>query len=99
VSGEDKAAWNNPPADLSRWSRFAELMARALARHRSIVSYEIYNEANVRQWWEGPAEYARLLESGAAAISQSVNETGFATVSSRTECEHVTWCGGRSQPS
>jgi hypothetical protein len=69
ASGTDKDAWNNPPADLQRWERFAGAMARALRQHPNVRSYEIYNEENVRQWWDGTAqEYARVLVRGARAI-------------------------------
>ena len=44
-------------------------MAAALARHDNVLSYEIYNEENVRQWWDGTAaEYASILARGSRAI-------------------------------
>jgi polysaccharide biosynthesis protein PslG len=67
--GSDDRAWNDPPRALEEWSRFAEAVARALARHPSIRSYEIYNEENVRLWWDGTAEdYAAVLRAGATAV-------------------------------
>jgi hypothetical protein len=67
--GEDKDAWNNPPGDMRRWERFAASLAAALRRHTNVISYEIYNEENVKQWWDGDAEdYAETLASGARAI-------------------------------
>ena len=67
--GADKDVWNNPPADLERWSRFATAIARELRRHPNVLSYEIYNEENVKQWWDGDAaSYARVLARGAQAV-------------------------------
>ncbi|HYD51072.1 MAG TPA: hypothetical protein VEA99_00540, partial [Gemmatimonadaceae bacterium] len=38
-------------------------------RHPNVLSYEIYNEENVRLWWDGSAaEYAAVLARGAAAV-------------------------------
>ena len=70
--GSDTDVWNNPPADVGRWSRFATAVARELRRHPNILSYEIYNEENVKQWWDGDAaSYARVLERGAAAVRRA----------------------------
>jgi hypothetical protein len=67
--GADREAWNNPPADVGRRERFARELARAMRRHPNVASYEIYNEENVTQWWEGDAAaYARVLVSGSRAI-------------------------------
>lgn len=67
--GRDDQAWNDPPRSLADWSRFAGALARALARHPSLRSYEIYNEENVPLWWEGTAEdYAAVLREGAASV-------------------------------
>jgi hypothetical protein len=44
-------------------------LASAMRRHRNIVSYEIYNEENVAQWWDGTAEsYRDVLRRGAQAV-------------------------------
>ena len=70
--GRDGDDWNNPPADLLRWSRFAGDLARALRPHPNVASFEIYNEENVAQWWDGSAqEYARVLIAGSRAIREA----------------------------
>ena len=70
--GADEDAWNNPPAELEHWTRFAARTAQALQRHRNILSYEIYNEENVKLWWDGDAaEYARVLARGAEAVRRA----------------------------
>jgi hypothetical protein len=67
--GADSDVWNNPPANIERWSRFAATVARELRKYPNIASYEIYNEENVKQWWDGDAaEYARVLAHGARAV-------------------------------
>jgi hypothetical protein len=61
--------WNRPPSNYDDWRRFIHALARAMSRHRSIASFEIYNEENVRQWWDGTAEdYARMLRVASDAI-------------------------------
>jgi polysaccharide biosynthesis protein PslG len=70
--GRDGDAWNDPPANFQRWSRFAAALARAMRVHPNVVSYEIYNEENVRQWWESTAQtYARTLLTASSAIRSS----------------------------
>ncbi len=70
--GRDGDAWNDPPASMQRWSRFAGELARIMQAHPNLVSYEIYNEENVKQWWEGTArEYARTLITASRAIRGS----------------------------
>src|SRR5918999_3386288 len=60
--GADADDWNDPPRDVEDWYRFVRALSSALRRHRNIVSYEIYNEQNVRQWWDGtPEAYERVL--------------------------------------
>jgi hypothetical protein len=67
--GADGDVWNNPPARLADWERFASAMAAALAHRDNVLSYEIYNEENVKQWWDGTAaEYGAVLARGARAI-------------------------------
>ena len=67
--GRDDQAWNDPPRRIEDWSRFAETVARTLAPHPAVRSYEIYNEENVPLWWDGSAEaYAAVLREGAAGI-------------------------------
>ena len=67
--GRDDQVWNDPPRRIEDWSRFAETVARTLAPHPAVRSYEIYNEENVPLWWDGTAEdYAEVLRAGAAGI-------------------------------
>jgi hypothetical protein len=67
--GSDADVWNNPPRSMDRWARFAEAVARRLRRHPNVLSYEIYNEENVKLWWDGDADaYAHVLARGARAI-------------------------------
>jgi len=69
AGGTDRDAWNDPPARIEDWYRFVHALVTALRRHPNIRSYEIYNEENVRQWWDGtPAQYNAVLARGAAAI-------------------------------
>jgi hypothetical protein len=40
-----------------------------MRRHDNVPSFEIYNEENVAQWWDGtPAAYADVLRRGIAAV-------------------------------
>jgi hypothetical protein len=65
----DQEAWNNSPRREQDWEQFAGELAGALRRYTNVISYELYNEENVKQWWEGTArEYATLLVRGARAI-------------------------------
>jgi len=67
--GSDADAWNDPPSDADDWFRFVRALSSAMRRHRNVVSYEIYNEENVRQWWDGtPEAYENVLRRGADAI-------------------------------
>jgi hypothetical protein len=67
--GSDADAWNNPPASTRRWREFASRLARELRRHENIVSYEVYNEENVAQWWDAsPRDYRETLVAGSQAI-------------------------------
>jgi hypothetical protein len=69
AGGTDTDVWNDPPKDLEAWYRFVRRLAGEMRRHRNIVSYEIYNEENVRQWWDGTAAaYREVLRRGADAI-------------------------------
>jgi hypothetical protein len=68
--GSDSEVWNDPPRDLEAWSRFVRTLAAGMRQHRNIVSYEIYNEENVTQWWDGtPGAYRELLRRGAEAVA------------------------------
>lgn len=65
----DGSVWNDPPARLEDWRQFVSALAGAMRSHRSIVSYEIYNEENARQWWDGSvAEYDSVLRAASSAI-------------------------------
>jgi hypothetical protein len=67
--GHDGDVWNDPPGDLDVWYRFVRTLAADMRRHSNIVSYEIYNEENVPQWWEGtPAAYEQVLRRGVDAV-------------------------------
>jgi hypothetical protein len=67
--GQDDQAWNDPPRRVADWRRFVAALTQALAGHRSIESYEIYNEENVPLWWDGSREeYAAVLRAGAEAV-------------------------------
>jgi polysaccharide biosynthesis protein PslG len=69
AGGDDRDDWNDPPRDLHDWYRFVRELSSAMRRHRNVLSFEIYNEENVKQWWDGSADaYRRTLERGAAAV-------------------------------
>jgi hypothetical protein len=66
---DDSEVWNDPPARLEQFNRFVEKLARALQQYPNLRSYEIYNEENVEQWWDGTVgEYNAVLAAGANAI-------------------------------
>lgn len=66
---DDSAVWNDPPVQVTDFGRFVSRLAGALRRHSNILSYEIYNEENVQQWWDGTvAEYNHILRVGAEAV-------------------------------
>jgi hypothetical protein len=65
----DGADWNSPPADYRAWYNFVYNLADALREFPNVLSYEIYNEQNSPQWWDGSIEeYKETLRHGAAAI-------------------------------
>jgi hypothetical protein len=67
----DKDVWNDPPGSLDRWQRFTSALARELRPYPHVASFEIYNEENVKQWWDGDArQYASTLVRGARGIRQ-----------------------------
>jgi hypothetical protein len=67
--GSDDQVWNDPPERLADWSRFVGRLASALAPYPNVLSFEVYNEQNATQWWDGtPAEYAAVLEAASSAI-------------------------------
>jgi hypothetical protein len=70
--GRDGDASNDPPVRLSDWAAFAGRLAAEMRRHPSVVSFEIYNEENVPQWWEGTASaYRDVLARAAEAIREA----------------------------
>ena len=70
--GGDGQAWNDPPKNPADWYDFVYHLAAEMRRHRNILSYELYNEENVPQWWDGTAaEYNEVLLRGAAAVRQA----------------------------
>ena len=71
AGGKDADAWNDPPRDLNEWAAFVATMAKRLHSHHNIASYEIYNEEDSAQWWDGsPAQYAEVLARAAHAITE-----------------------------
>lgn len=67
--GADADVWNNPPARLADWEAFTGALAAALSQHPNVASFEIYNEQNALQWWDGtPAEYAEVLTAASRTI-------------------------------
>jgi len=69
AGGSDKDVWNDPPRDLADWERFVRRLVTEMRRHPNIESYEIYNEENVPQWWDGsPSRYNDVLQRAAKAI-------------------------------
>lgn len=70
--GTDDQAWNDAPRWLSDWTRFAGGIAAALRRYDNVLSFEIYNEENVRQWWDATAaRYADVVTAGSRAIQDA----------------------------
>lgn len=94
--GSDQEPWNDPPRDLADWERFVRRLATEMRRHRNIASYEIYNEENVAQWWDGsPSRYNEVLQRGATAIKAADRRAkvllGGMVYPDETWIEHV--CG------
>lgn len=74
----DGHSWNDPPRDPAAFGRFAATVARALRPYGSVASYEIYNEENMRLWWDGSAsEYAGVLAAGADSIRAADPRAGI----------------------
>jgi polysaccharide biosynthesis protein PslG len=70
--GADDQVWNDPPASLQDWTDFVRRLVSAMSRHPNVRSWEIYNEENVRLWWDGTAEqYAGVLAAGARAVREA----------------------------
>jgi hypothetical protein len=69
AGGATPDRWNDPPAHLADWQRFAARMAAEMRRHSNVISFEIYNEENASLWWDGsPADYRRVLRSGSDVL-------------------------------
>jgi hypothetical protein len=67
--GTDGDVWNDPPKDLEAWYRFVRTLAAEMRQHKNVVSYEIYNEENVRQWGDGTAaQYRDVLRRAADGV-------------------------------
>lgn len=65
----DNVFWNDPPARLADWVAFVRAVVSEMRRHPNVLSYEIYNEENVAQWWDGTAqEYGKVLREAAGAV-------------------------------
>jgi hypothetical protein len=65
----DGVDWNNPPADYQAWYEFVYALVYELREFSNVLSYEIYNEENSPQWWDGSVdEYKETLRYGALAI-------------------------------
>ncbi len=69
AGGRDSAAWNDPPRSVARWQAFVGHIAAAFSGSPTVASWEIYNEEDAPQWWDGSeAQYAAVLDAGAAAV-------------------------------
>ena len=65
----DSAVWNDPPERLQDWAGFVIRLASEMKRHPNVLSYEIYNEENTHEWWDGSAaEYESVLVTASRAI-------------------------------
>jgi hypothetical protein len=70
----DGADWNNPPAVYQAWHDFVYNLVQALREFPNVFSYEIYNEQNSPQWWDGSIrEYKETLRQGALAIRPPIS--------------------------
>lgn len=74
--GKDQEAWNDPPKRMADWRRYVSRIVSETRAYRNIASFEIYNEENVKQWWDGPAsDYNDVLRTGAVAVKTLVPAT------------------------
>lgn len=74
--GNDKEVWNDPPKRIDAWRRFVARLATETRHYRNIASFEIYNEVNVKEWWDGKAvDYNDVLRAGAVAVKSIVPAT------------------------
>lgn len=70
-----------------------------MRRHRNIASYEIYNEENVSQWWDGsPSRYNEVLKRAATAVKAADRRAkvllGGMVYPDENWIEHVCAAGG-----
>ncbi|ACH37815.1 glycoside hydrolase, putative [Citrifermentans bemidjiense Bem] len=69
--GSDDVEWNDPPKRIEEWRRFVSRTVQELKKYENIASYEVYNEENVKQWWDGTAEdYNKVLKAASEAVRQ-----------------------------
>ena len=70
--GTDEVEWNDPPKRITDWRRFVARTLKELKKYPNIASYEIYNEENVKQWWDGTArDYNQVLKAGSEEVRQA----------------------------
>jgi polysaccharide biosynthesis protein PslG len=70
ASQQDDNFWRSPPVD---YDAFGEFVYHLVSRYRDrIKSWELWNEADIVQWWTGtPAEFARLVKVGSEAVRRA----------------------------
>lgn len=67
--GKDKEPWNDAPRSIAQWQVFVRRLAGEFAHQPAVASWEIYNEENAPQWFDGTVEqYAAVLKSASATI-------------------------------
>jgi hypothetical protein len=67
--GRDGDPRNDPPASLAAWETFVRRLAFALRDEPNVLSYEIYDEPNASQGWEGSlADYVEVLRAARTAV-------------------------------
>ncbi|MBJ6752742.1 beta-galactosidase [Geomonas sp. Red421] len=70
--GTDRVDWNDPPRHIEDWRRFVSRTVTELKPYRNIESYEVYNEENVKQWWDGTAaDYNQVLRVASEVIRKA----------------------------
>ena len=72
-TGSTSTIWNRPAADEADWRRFVAALAQTMKRHRNVISYEIYNEQNAAQWWDGTVEQYAMTLSHAAEVVRRID--------------------------
>lgn len=70
VAGAYGLGANSPPADLEAWHNYAFVVA---SRYKGVISaYEIWNEPNLKKFFDGsPATLSKLTEVAAGAIRKA----------------------------